>query len=139
MIKELTIKDKNRFIELGSLIKSDFNKTNDLEKIINSDSEDVIGYYDNNLLVAFIYYSKSFETIDIVDIVVDENYRRRGIASELINYLVNKYEDINSIFLEVNEKNESAIKTYEKNGFVLINRRNKYYGEDDALIMKRDV
>ena len=41
--------------------------------------------------------------------------------------------------LEVNEHNKEAINLYKKNGFVEINRREKYYGNDDALIMKRDV
>ena len=139
MIKDLTIEDKNRFLYLGSLIKSGFGNTNDLRKILESESEYIVGHYENEELVAFLYYSKSFDTIDIIDIVVDEPYRRRGIATELIRHVVNNYGDINTLFLEVNEKNRSAIKAYEKNGFEVISRRKNYYGKDDALIMKRDV
>ena len=61
MIKELTIDDKDRFLYLGSLIKADFSKTNDLEKIVESDSEHVIGFYLEEGMVAFIYYSKKKE------------------------------------------------------------------------------
>ena len=131
MIKDLTIEDKNRFLYLGSLIKSGFGNTNDLRRIL--------GHYEDEKLIGFLYYSKSFDTIDIIDIVVDEPYRRRGIATGLIKHVVNNYGDINTLFLEVNEKNKSAIKAYEKNGFEVISRRKKYYGRDDALIMKRDV
>ena len=139
MIKELTIEDKNRFLYLGSLIKSGFGNTNDLRRILESESQYIVGYYENDKLVGFLYYSKSFDTIDIIDIVVDEPCRGRGIATELIKHVVNSYGDINTLFLEVNEKNKSAIRAYEKNGFQVISRRKKYYGRDDALIMKRDV
>ena len=139
MIKELTIQDNEKFLYLGGLIKSGFGKTNDLSKILESENEYIVGHYEGDKLVGFLYYSKSFDTIDIIDVVVDEEFRRRGIATGLIRYVVNNYGDINTVFLEVNEKNKAAIEAYEKNGFEVISRRKKYYGKDDALIMKRDV
>ena len=77
--------------------------------------------------------------MDIVNIVVDPKYRRRGIANELINFSISYFDDLNSVMLEVNEHNKEAINLYKKNGFIEISRRKKYYGNDDALIMKRDV
>jgi len=139
MIKELSINDIDKFLYLGSLIKSDFSKTNDLKRIIESDNEMIYGYFINDELVGFIYITKTIDSIDIVDIVVDEKNRRKGIASLLINYVVDNNKDINSIFLEVNEHNEGAIETYKKNGFETISIRKKYYGNDDAIVMKRDV
>ncbi len=139
MIKELSINDIDKFLYLGSLIKSDFSKTNDLNKIVKSDNEKVYGYFINDELVGFIYVTKTIDSIDIVDIVVDEKNRRKGIASLLINYVVDNNKDINSIFLEVNEHNVGAIETYKKNGFEIISIRKKYYGNDDAMVMKRDV
>lgn len=139
MIKELTIDDNDRFLYLGNLIKENFAKTNNLGKILNSETENVYGYYVDNLLIGFIYISITVEAIDIVDIVVDESNRRKGIASLLINYVVDNHKDINKIFLEVNENNIPAIRSYEKNGFEVISTRKKYYGNDSALVMKRDV
>ena len=139
MIRELNINDKDKFLCLGSLIKSDFSKTNDLNKILDSSSEEVYGYFMEDELVGFIYISKTVDSIDIIDIVVDEKVRRKGIASLLIDYVVNNNKDINKIFLEVNEHNDPAIETYKKNGFETISVRKKYYGDDDAIVMKRDV
>ena len=139
MIKEIGLEDKYSFLYLGSLIKSDFEKTNDLEKILESTSEKIYGYYQGDLLIGFIYISKSFENVDIIDIVVDGEYRRKGIASAMISFIVDNYKDINSIFLEVNENNIAAIETYRKNNFEVINVRNNYYGSDAAIVMKRDV
>ena len=80
-----------------------------------------------------------YENIDIVNIVVDKDYRRKGIGNSLLKYIINLFDDVTGIMLEVNEHNESAINLYSVNNFKVINRRKKYYGNDDALIMRREV
>ena len=139
MINSVNIKDNERFIEIGLLVNGDFSKLFNLEFIINSDSEDVIGYYDNNKLVGFIHVLKTFECVEIINVVVDTEYRKQGIASKLINYVVDYYDDLEYILLEVNEHNEKAINLYNKLEFKVINVRKKYYGNDDALIMRKEV
>ena len=141
MVNKIRLEDKDRFNELGRLIDKDFGKYNDFTNVINEDSSiKSFGYYEDGLLVAFIEFSKSFENIDIIDIVVDLSYRRKGIATKLLNYVINNYKDVNSIFLEVREDNKNAIDFYLVNNFKVINKRNKYYKDGmDALIMKRDV
>jgi len=139
MINSVNIKDNERFIEIGLLVNGDFSKLFNLEFIINSDSEDVFGYYDNNKLVGFIHVLKTFECVEIINVVVDIEYRKQGIASKLINYVVDYYDDLEYILLEVNEHNEKAINLYNKLEFKVINVRKKYYGNDDALIMRKEV
>ena len=139
MINSVSIKDNERFIEIGLLVNGDFSKLFNLEFIINSDSEDVFGYYDNNKLVGFIHVLKTFECVEIINVVVDIEYRKQGIASKLINYVVDYYDDLEYILLEVNEHNEKAINLYNKLEFKVINVRKKYYGNDDALIMRKEV
>ena len=53
--------------------------------------------------------------------------------------MIDFYDDLEYILLEVNEKNDSAINLYKKIGFYLINIRKKYYGNEDALIMRKEV
>jgi len=139
MINSVNIKDNERFIEIGLLVNGDFSKLFNLEFIINSDSEDVFGYYDNNKLVGFIHVLKTFECVEIINVVVDIEYRKQGIASKLINYVVDYYDDLEYILLEVNEHNEKVINLYNKLEFKVINVRKKYYGNDDALIMRKEV
>lgn len=139
MINNVKLEDLNDFNKLGFLANSNFSNLFDLEKLISSNIDYVLGYYESGKLVGFIHFTKLYETVDIVNVVVDENYRNNGIACSLINYIVNNYEDINNIMLEVNVNNVAAINLYLKNGFKEINRREKYYGDDDAIIMKRDV
>lgn len=139
MVNKITLKDIERFNELGFLINSNFSNVYNLSQILDSQYDDVYGYYIDNNLVGFLHITKLYETMDIVNIVVDINYRNRGIATKLINYVISLYDDIDQVMLEVNENNSSAISLYEKNKFEIINKRFNYYGSDTALIMKRVV
>lgn len=139
MVDKVSIDDLERFNELGLLVNSNFINVYNLVDILNSLYDDVYGYYLDEKLVGFIHITKLYETMDIVNIVVDDDYRKQGIATELINYVVDLYDDVMSIMLEVNENNIVATSLYKKNGFKIINKRDNYYGSDNALVMKRDV
>ncbi len=139
MVNKISIEDKVLFNKLGNLINNNFSNLFNLESIINSDYDYLLGYYENNLLVGFVHFSKMYETVDIVNIVVDESMRNKGIATKLLEEMLSSFDDVTNIMLEVNENNISAINFYKKNNFYIINKRNNYYGRDAALIMKRDV
>lgn len=139
MISRLDIKDIDSFNKIGLLVNNNFVNLFKLEYIIDSKDEDVYGYYDNDKLVGFIHILKTFECLEIINVVVDTDYRKKGIATKLIDYLNECYDDVEYILLEVNEKNSNAINLYNKLGFNVINVRKKYYGNDDALIMRREV
>ncbi len=139
MINKITIEDKEAYYRLGSLINKKFEKLYELEHVLDSEYDSLYGYYKDNKLVGFIHIMKMYENVDIVNIVVDSDYRRRGIGSKLIDYIIHLDSEVTSVMLEVNEHNMSAIKLYEKNGFVEINKRPNYYGNETAIIMKRDV
>ena len=139
MINSINIDSLSEFNELGSLVNSNFFNIYKLEDILSNEYDYLYGFYSNNRLVAFIHVNKLYEVMDIVNIVVNPEYRRQGIATKLIEYAIEQFDDLKSIMLEVNESNYNAISLYNKNGFKVINRRNNYYGSDAALIMKRDV
>lgn len=139
MISKLDIKDLDSFNRIGLLVNNNFVNLFKLEYIIDSKDEDVYGYYDNGELLGFVHVLKTFECLEIINVVVDIKDRKKGIATKLINYLNECYDDIEYILLEVNENNSNAINLYNKLGFNVINVRKKYYGNDDALIMRREV
>jgi len=74
-------------------------------------------------------------------IYVDEPYRRHGIGQKLINALEDKFrrENFRKMTLEVKEDNYSAISFYEKNNFVCIGKKPRYYGTKDALFYLKDL
>lgn len=139
MVNKIVIEELERFNELGLIVNKNFSNVYKLNDIIDSQYDDVYGYYVDSTLIGFIHISKLYETMDIVNVVVDNEYRKQGIATKLIDYVIKLYDDVENIMLEVNENNIAAISLYKKNGFEIINKRNNYYGSDAALIMKRVV
>ncbi|HUS06376.1 MAG TPA: GNAT family N-acetyltransferase [Bryobacteraceae bacterium] len=73
------------------------------------------------------------DEIEILNLAVDSEYRRRGAASELIRSFPH-----DRLFLEVRESNMTARRLYETLGFVQIGRRENYYEDpvEAALVMR---
>ena len=115
MINNCNINDINRIIELGKLINDNFDKLNNLEEIIKN--KEIIGYYIDNKLVGFIIFKTMYEITDLLYIVVDKLYRRKNIASKLLEELIGNSE---KVMLEVRCDNDNAIKLYNEK----INRPN---------------
>lgn len=139
MVNKISLEYLDAFNKLGLQVNSNFSNLYDLSKIIESQYDCVYGYYLDDKLVGFIHVTKLYETMDIVNVVVDREVRKQGIATKLINYVIDLFDDIDNVMLEVNENNIPAISLYKKNNFEIINKRNNYYGSDAALIMKRVV
>ena len=93
------------------------------------------GYYINDNIVGVIVYEDIFNRFEIDYIVVDSQYRRQGIASKLLESVINLNPE--NITLEVREDNISAINLYKKYGFEIVRKREKYYGNIDGLLMIR--
>ncbi len=74
-------------------------------------------------------------------IAVHRDYRRRGIASKLLEWSADlvKLYGFNIIVLEVREKNEAARLFYSMNGFETEGRIENYYLDDNAIIMSRNI
>ena len=95
----------------------------------------VIGHYFDNKIVGFLDYSVMYEKIEINYIFVIEEYRKKGIAYNLIKYVIDNY-DFENITLEVNVNNTNAINLYKKLGFKIINIRKCYYDGVDGYLME---
>ena len=79
---------------------------------------------------------------DMMNVAVAPEYRRQGIAEQLIIDLIRQLNDRNSksLALEVRQSNLPAISLYEKLGFVQVGCRPRYYRnpKEDALIMRKE-
>jgi ribosomal-protein-alanine N-acetyltransferase len=97
---------------------------------------------DAGRLVGYLIISRYADAWHIMNIAVDEEYRRRGIATQLLNRLfeVTSTDDRRGYTLEVRVSNGEAIKLYERLGFVARGIRRGYYTDnrEDALIMWKD-
>lgn len=124
--------------KLGELLHHNFSKVFNIQSMLEDNISKVLVYEDNGCVVAFLLATCLYETVDILSVVVDPNYRRRKIASNLFDYLISELaEEVETITLEVAVNNESAIELYKKFGFEIVNVRKKYYNDVDAYLMGR--
>lgn len=105
-------------------------------KDIISDTDAVYNYMKDEIVLGYLEIRLVDGVIDIMNLFVSEDERRKGIATSLMNEMFNK-EKYNRIMLEVNENNNPAIRLYTKLGFKEISFRERYYDEDTALIMEK--
>ncbi|MDO5424750.1 MAG: ribosomal protein S18-alanine N-acetyltransferase [Eubacteriales bacterium] len=82
---------------------------------------------------------RSFEEGDITNVAVGEDFRRRGIAENMLRFLMELAgkEGVTQFTLEVRKSNEAALRLYEKLGFCSEGIRKNFYEKpvEDAVIM----
>lgn len=96
---------------------------------------------ENNTLIGFITFSIMYERAEIIDIVVNENYRNNGYGTMLFKAALKEITENNcdNVTLEVDKTNKNAIKFYENNDFKIVSIRKKYYNNSDGYLMKKDL
>ena len=117
-----------------SLLKDLFNEYKDNYDPIINDYTKVYAYKIDNKYVSFIVGQILYENAEIIDIYVTPEYRRKGIAKELMNKIIDD-EQVKNITLEVNINNKNAILLYNSLGFKEATIRKGYYNGEDALLM----
>ena len=79
---------------------------------------------------------------DMMNVAVHPDFRRKGIAEELVVSLVEELKKLEShcLTLEVRASNEPAKQLYEKLGFQQVGCRKNYYRnpKEDALILRKE-
>jgi ribosomal-protein-alanine N-acetyltransferase len=75
----------------------------------------------------------------LMNIAVDPDLRRRGIATALLEAMIERAGPGESFTLEVRPSNPGAIRLYERFGFRMAGMRKRYYSDtgEDAVIMWR--
>lgn len=74
----------------------------------------------------------------VMTVGVDPAFRCRGIGAQLLDALLALAgeEGARSILLEVRAGDPVARRLYERAGFAEIGRRRRYYGSEDAVVMR---
>lgn len=91
-------------------------------------------------LVGYTVCSRYDTVWHVMNIAVDPDLRRQGIASALLGEIYLRAGDLSAQFtLEVRRSNQAAIELYERDGFRIAGLRRRYYQDngEDALIMWR--
>jgi ribosomal-protein-alanine N-acetyltransferase len=102
-----------------------------------------LGAFEGDELVGYIVNSRYVDAWHVMNVAVDPDRRRRGIASHLLERLfeLTLGDERRGYTLEVRISNDAAIRLYEGLGFEARGLRRGYYTDnrEDALIMWRDA
>jgi len=96
--------------------------------------------------IGFAVSRMGADEAEILSIAIDGRHRGRGLSRNLLlthlGHLAGR--GVRRIFLEVEENNAPARRLYERAGFSVVGRRERYYRQDsgeqlNALLMRRDL
>jgi ribosomal-protein-alanine N-acetyltransferase len=96
--------------------------------------------------IGFAVSRMAADEAEILSIAVDPKHRGRGLSRNLLlthlGHLAGR--GVRTVFLEVEEKNQPARRLYDRAGFSVAGRRERYYkqpgGEQlNAVLMRRDL
>jgi [ribosomal protein S18]-alanine N-acetyltransferase len=97
-------------------------------------------------IIGFAVSRIAVDEAEILSIAIETGHRGRGLSRDLLlthlGHLAGR--GVRTIFLEVEENNQPARRLYERAGFAVVGRRERYYkqpgGEQlNALLMRRDL
>ena len=97
-------------------------------------------------IIGFAVSRLAVDEAEILSIAVAADQRGRGLSRDLLmthlGHLAGR--GVRTIFLEVEENNQPARRLYERAGFAVAGRRERYYREANgeqlnALLMRRDL
>ena len=97
---------------------------------------------EDGVVAGYVGSQSVLDEADMMNLAVLPEYRRNGVAKQLVLELVDhlKSQNVRCLTLEVRASNEPAIKLYECLGFSCIGRRPGYYHKprEDALILRKE-
>ncbi len=83
------------------------------------------------------------DELQIDNLAVAEQWRRRGVGRTLLEFALSRASDLGAraATLEVRSANAIARAFYEKDGFMPVGLRKRYYANppDDALLLSREI
>lgn len=113
----------------------------EVEKEIARPFAKCIEYTLDDKVIGTLEYSLIYDRMEIDNIEVEEAYRSKGIGTKLMSYLVSVAIEnrVVNITLEVRKSNVIAINLYKKFGFREVAIRKFYYGDEDGILMEKQV
>ena len=92
-------------------------------------------------IIGYLVCSRYDTVWHVMNVAVDPDRRRRGIATALIQALIERVGDDAPLTLEVRRSNTGALALYERLGFRSAGMRRRYYADngEDAVIMWRTL
>ena len=139
--RKASVKDIDSLYEIEAKhFSHPWTKEQFLYEISENEFSTILVAEDEDKIVGFLVYWILFDSAQICNICVRDEYRKKGIASDLFDIAETAFQmhECFSITLEVRVSNEPAINLYKKRGFSTVCVKKGYYkdGEDAYYMMK---
>ena len=136
-IEKLT---RNMVENVFEIEKTFFDVTTNQTILSSFDSENLFYFvlYFKDEIVGFLEGSIVLDEAELYEIAIKKEFQGKKYSLFLMDYFIDycRSKNVETIFLEVNIINSKAIALYEKYGFERYSIRKKYYGDNDAVLMK---
>lgn len=143
IIREMHEEDAVFVAELENSIFNMNTKADTLADECKRENSVYIVACEGDSIIGYCTIIASFETADLCNIAVKEDYRKQHIAEMIFEYAVKKCraKSVERILLEVRESNIPAICFYDKMDFEKIGMRKNYYSNpsENALILQKSI
>jgi ribosomal-protein-alanine N-acetyltransferase len=110
------------------------------ELFLVAEEEKLVGYIIGEIRELIISgISHRSKAGHIMNIAVEREWRERGVGSLLLDEIETRFKDrtAQQVTLEVRESNTTARTFYVNRGYEDIGRVRAYYGDEDAIIMRK--
>ena len=140
-IKQINENDIDLCYELDSKTISLWSKkqwANEFKK----EGTKIFGLLLENLLIGICVFQVVIDEVQINYFVVNQNFRKKGFGSYLMNYLIKRCKklNINKLLLEVSQSNITAENFYNRFDFSTVGIRKNYYKDgSDALLKEKNL
>ena len=102
----------------------------------------IFGLLFENLVIGICVFQVVIDEVQINYFVVNQNFRKKGFGSYLMNYLIKRCKklNINKLLLEVSQNNITAENFYNRFDFSTVGIRKNYYKDgSDALLKEKNL
>jgi len=142
MIISVNIDNINLINEIQNTFNEIYKQKNELKnEFVSNPYTKIYIYKENNHILGLIHINDIYDRYEINNIYVVEEYRQKGIASKLLDKVIEdgKQSKIVNITLEVRKNNINAINLYKKYNFVEKAIRKGYYNGIDGILMEKEM
>jgi ribosomal protein S18 acetylase RimI-like enzyme len=91
----------------------------DTVETLQNCGEEFFGYFIDHDLCGAIAYKMEEKTLDIHRLIVQPNNFRKGIANQLLSFIEEQVEGIDTIIVSTGSENKPAVEFYLNKGFTI--------------------
>ena len=140
-IKQINENDIDLCYELDSKTISLWSKKQ-WANVFKKEGTKIFGLLLENLVIGICVFQVVIDEVQINYFVVNQNFRKKGFGSYLMNYLIKRCKklNINKLLLEVSQSNITAENFYNRFDFSTVGIRKNYYKDgSDALLKEKKL